>query len=163
VTKRSCGSCNLCCRVMGVPEIKQDHAWCQHACRPGGGCRIYTDRPEPCRDFNCMWLLDNRFGPHWYPARARIVINAKLDGDKAYIAFVVDPDYPGRWREEPWFSDIKKIARAGIAGTAGQKWVTLIMIKDESIPIIMGRPKPAAGSTPKFDSGPVMKSESHKT
>jgi hypothetical protein len=134
---RSCGSCSLCCKVMGVPEIKENHKWCKH-CSPGCGCIIYDERPEPCRDFSCMWLLDQRFGEHWYPARAKIVINAKLDGGHAYIAFVVDPDYPSRWREEPWFSDIKTIAKAGITGTAGQKWTTVIMIKDESIPIIMG-------------------------
>jgi hypothetical protein len=121
---------------MGVPEVKKDHEWCPHA-RPGCGCAIYKDRPEACRDFHCMWLLDNRFKEYWKPNKCRIVINPKLDEKgKAYIAFVVDPDYPLRWREEPWFSDIKAIGRAGLRGLAGQTWRTFVMIRDERIEIV---------------------------
>ena len=52
------------------------------------------------------------------------------------MAFIVDPAYPTRWREEPWFSDIKYMAKAGIEGRLDQKWTTLVMIKGQRIPII---------------------------
>jgi hypothetical protein len=84
-----------------------------------------------------MWLIDHRFPDYWFPAKSKIVINSKLAEDnKALVAFIVDPDYPGRWREEPYFSDIKKLARIGIDGFLGQKWVTVVLVKDERIPII---------------------------
>lgn len=121
-----------------VPEVKPDHHdWCRHAA-PGnacGGCKIYEQRPDPCRAFRCMWLLDDRVKDHWFPARAKIVINA-IPGPPKTVAFIVDPAYPGRWREEPWFSDIKAIARAGIDGTIGEKWTTIVTIKDQRIPVI---------------------------
>jgi hypothetical protein len=135
--KRSCGSCRLCCKIMAVPDFpaKPDpHDWCQHACDKG--CAIYPQRPESCQDFNCMWLIDQRIPDYWFPAKAKIVINPKLDGKNAYVAFVVDPAYPNRWREEPWFSDIKKMAKAGLQGLSGQKWTTVILIADERIPIL---------------------------
>jgi hypothetical protein len=87
-----------------------------------------------------MWLLDQRFSDYWFPAKSKIVINAKLEGKTAYVAFIVDPDYPNRWREEPYFSDIKKLAQAGLTGRLGQKWITIVMIKDQHIPIIGGGP-----------------------
>ena len=83
-----------------------------------------------------MWLIDNKFPDYWYPAKSKIVINALVEEGRRYTAFVVDPAYPNRWKEEPYFSDIKTIARAGIEGRLGEHWTTLVLIKDERIPII---------------------------
>lgn len=127
--KRTCGSCSLCCKVMGVPEVKQRHAWCPH-CSPGCGCIIYESRPERCRQFNCLWLVNPQIKDHWFPAKSRIVIDTSTP---ATVVFVVDPDYPLRWREQPWLADIKAIARAGFTSKPG--WTTVIMIKDQTIPI----------------------------
>lgn len=121
---------------MDVPDVKPKHEWCQHA-RPGcGGCAIYATRPEACRSFHCMWLIDERFPDYWYPAKSKIVINAIEHEGTSHVAFVVDPAYPNRWREEPYFSDIKKLAAHGLDGKYGKKWNTIVMIKDERIPII---------------------------
>lgn len=135
MTKRECGSCSLCCKVMEVPEVKPRHDWCQHA-DPGHGCKIYRTRPEPCRAFHCEWLRDTHIAEYWFPAKSKIVINAIIENGKKYVSFIVDPAYPNRWREEPYFSDIKAIARAGIESRLGEKWTTLVVIKDEKIPII---------------------------
>jgi uncharacterized protein len=136
MTKRICGSCRMCCKVLTIPDFagKPDaDDWCSHACNKG--CAIYPQRPQVCRDFNCMWLLDQRLPDYWFPAKSKIVINFKLTGDNNYVGFVVDPAYPTRWREEPWFSDIKKLARAGLTGSGGQKWTTIVLIGDDKIPI----------------------------
>lgn len=59
--KRSCGSCSMCCKVLGIPELdKPADKWCQH-CDPGNdGCTIYEDRPPVCRTFECIWLQDGK-------------------------------------------------------------------------------------------------------
>lgn len=50
-----CGSCNVCCTVMGVDEIdKAPGDKCVHLC--GKGCSIYQFRPQSCRAFECLWL-----------------------------------------------------------------------------------------------------------
>lgn len=55
-TSRSCGTCTLCCKVFGVdPLNKPRNTWCEH-CDIGKGCRIYEDRPDECRSFECLWL-----------------------------------------------------------------------------------------------------------
>lgn len=136
--KRACGSCSLCCKVMGVLDVqppKPDHEWCSHA-SPGCGCIIYDSRPESCRVFHCMWLVDTRIKDHWFPAKSKIVIHTYADHGSKYIAFIVDPAYPLRWREEPWFSDIKHMAKRGIEGVLGEKWTTVVQIANQRIPII---------------------------
>jgi hypothetical protein len=53
---RECGSCTACCTVMGVIEIgKPYNVPCQHVCP--GGCSIYMDRPQECRDWECQWRM----------------------------------------------------------------------------------------------------------
>jgi Fe-S-cluster containining protein len=120
---------------MDAGDIKPRHDWCQHA-KPGHGCGIYKERPEICREFHCQWIIDTRHPDYWFPAKSKIIINALIEHGAKYISFIVDPAYPLRWREEPYFSDIKHIAKAGVDGRFGEKWTTIVMIKDERIPII---------------------------
>lgn len=41
---------------MGIKELgKPNYKDCAH-CIPKKGCGIYQDRPEECREFNCLWL-----------------------------------------------------------------------------------------------------------
>jgi hypothetical protein len=127
--------------IPGFQGKPNKNNWCTHAAHgvngdACGGCKIYGSRPEPCREFHCMWLIDARIPDYWFPARSKIVISSHLKESKAYIAFVVDPAYPNRWREEPWFNDIKTMARAGIKGLLGQKWTSVVLIGDERIPIL---------------------------
>jgi hypothetical protein len=54
---RTCGTCTLCCKAVGVHALaKPAGAWCPHCERRGGGCRIYNERPGECRTFSCAWL-----------------------------------------------------------------------------------------------------------
>jgi len=122
---------------MGVPETKPDHEWCPHCPTGKGGCSIYESRPQRCRDFHCQWLKDDRFGAYWFPKDSKIIVDHRVEGDTAVVSFVVDPKHPTRWREEPWFSDIKQVARSGLAGFRGVKWTTIVLIKDERV--VIGR------------------------
>ncbi len=55
---RQCGSCTACCTVMGVEELsKPSFKSCTHVVTQG--CGIYSDRPQSCRNFVCVWLLDS--------------------------------------------------------------------------------------------------------
>ena len=55
-SKRQCGSCTLCCKLLAVPAIEKPAGkWCQY-CERSKGCGIYDVRPAGCRTFNCMWL-----------------------------------------------------------------------------------------------------------
>jgi hypothetical protein len=135
-TARACGSCRLCCKLMAVEEIdKKRDVWCRHACEKG--CAIYKERPGACRDFICRWLADDNFPDYWFPARSKIVIDAQIDvWGRMVVSFNVDPAYPARWREAPYFEDIKKLARAGLTGVDGHRFLTVVIVGHEIIPLL---------------------------
>jgi hypothetical protein len=127
-TGRSCGSCSMCCYMMGVEELdKPKYRWCQH-CKPGKGCAIYADRPGVCKAFACMWLIQLYVGEHWYPLKSKMVLDLRYkDGEPHPVLHViVDPRYPNRWREQPYYSDIKGMALTGYRGDSGQHYKTMV-------------------------------------
>lgn len=99
----------MCCRVFPIPEAgKTNTDWCQHL-EPGKGCRIYAQRPEPCRKFFCGWRRDANLPEAWRPDVAGFVLS-----DPEPWAFLVtnDPDHPTAWRREPYCGEIRAWARA---------------------------------------------------
>ena len=113
-TGRRCGSCTMCCFIFGVnaPEsdlVKPPHTKCKH-CVAGEGCRIYERRPEPCRQFYCLWLIDSSLDELWYPATARIVVHSTQNDDGAkHMRFEVDPHRPDQWLQAPYFQRISNM------------------------------------------------------
>ncbi len=58
--KRSCGSCHACCVTHAIDEVPTCAGdACKHC--SVAGCAVYSERPDPCRSFRCLWL--DGFGP----------------------------------------------------------------------------------------------------
>jgi uncharacterized protein len=115
-SERSCGSCSLCCKLLAIEGVEErpGWTWCRH-CRPGkGGCSIYDQRPQACRSFVCGWIsggLDSVLDPErWHPAKARMMLTAETVEQQVHIIVHVDPNLPDRWREQPYYDDIKHLA-----------------------------------------------------
>jgi len=52
---RSCTPCHACCDYPAIPELdKPAYQLCAHA--SCDGCGIYAERPQPCRDYRCLWI-----------------------------------------------------------------------------------------------------------
>ena len=135
---RACGDCTLCCKVMAIEEIaKPAGQWCRH-CKPGRGCRIYDSRPAECRAFNCLWLVDDRFGPHWKPAKSKMVLTSSDDG----LEIRCDPGFPDAWRKQPFRSEIGALAAAGethdvtVLVMSGQKMVLVTAEKEFDLGVV---------------------------
>jgi hypothetical protein len=109
---RACAGCTLCCKLLKVEALAKPRLdWCRH-CRPGTGCTIYDERPHECRAFSCGYLIDGGIAEHWNPRHSRMVVSYE-SSDR--IAIHVDPGRHDAWRREPYFSDIKRWARAAAA------------------------------------------------
>lgn len=127
---RACGTCTLCCKVMGVEELdKPRGTWCQH-CVPGSGCKVYAERPPSCRAFHCGYLTWKMLGEHWLPARSKMVVVLDSDGDR--IAIHVDSSRPTAWRGQPYYGEIKQWAR----DSARDLRQVVVIIGDRSIVIL---------------------------
>jgi hypothetical protein len=86
--------------------------WCPH-CKPGRGCAIHPTRPDECRTFFCLWMVDRDLGPEWKPERAKFVITNDRTGVNLMIR--CDPGFPQAWRQEPYHSVIRRWANAARA------------------------------------------------
>jgi len=113
VPGRSCGDCSLCCKLLRIDVLnKPVGKWCTH-CAPGrGGCTIYQSRPAQCRDFHCLWLTSPMLGPEWRPNKCKMFL--RMEGN--LIAVHVDPNEPGAWRRQPFFQQLKEIAKKAVDG-----------------------------------------------
>ena len=88
---RACGSCRLCCKLVGVEVLdKPPGTWCQHACSKG--CGIYETRPDECRKYVCLWLA-GFFEDEDRPDRTRVL--PSLHGTEESPYFVLYEALPG--------------------------------------------------------------------
>jgi hypothetical protein len=95
---------------MGITALqKTKGTWCSH-CSPGQGCQIYSERPDECRCFFCLWLVNPELGPEWKPDRSKMVITASNGGRQ--LEFRCDPGYPDAWRRQPYYRKIQEWALA---------------------------------------------------
>jgi Fe-S-cluster containining protein len=96
MSKRKCGKCTECCSLLEVANLpgklstKPKDTPCLFAKK--GKCNIYASRPQPCREFKCLWLhglLDENHRPD----KTKIVVYpgyaANLYGDQQ-IAIVAE-------------------------------------------------------------------------
>ena len=112
VPGRECGTCTLCCKVVGVLEIaKPSGVWCPH-CVSGKRCGIYDTRYASCRTFYCEWMMQKALGPEWKPDRAKFVL-VNTDASR-HLTACVDPGYPSAWRRSPYYENLKQWAVEGV-------------------------------------------------
>jgi hypothetical protein len=111
---KSCGSCGLCCKLMGIAALdKPPGPWCSHFKR-GVGCGVYADRPAECRSFECEWLRSEGLGPEWRPDKAKFLLVVENDGKRMNV--VVDPAQSTAWTREPYHSRIRRMAQRSLDG-----------------------------------------------
>ena len=140
VRGRKCGTCTLCCKVMRIVELgKPRGVWCKH-CSAGAGCRIYEERPAECRAFHCGYLTIGTLSEDWFPAKAKIVLAADLNGKR--VSAHVDPTRPDAWRAEPYYRQLKEWARltapeqGQVVAFVGERTIVILPDKDVDLGVV---------------------------
>jgi hypothetical protein len=140
VDGRSCGTCAMCCKVYDVPEVnKIGRNWCNNF-KHGKGCEIYAERPSQCRQFFCNWMIHEGLGPEWKPEHCKFVMTTNPVDMNLYIR--VDPGKKTAWRDEPYYSVLKKWANDlmernnYIFVSSGQTTIILLNDRDVDMGII---------------------------
>jgi len=101
-----CGTCTYCCHVMKVKELnKPANTSCTH-CIEGSGCAIYNDRPNSCREYECLWLRSQQFdkplASGLRPDRCKVVIGTANNGND--VVLYTEPAHRNAW-QQPAFSE----------------------------------------------------------
>ena len=105
---KSCGPCTMCCKVLAVDELaKPAGQACVHVAR-SGGCTIYAERPQACRTFECVWLMDPEMPHRFRPDQTKVVLDQDPEG--ARLIARCDPANPGAWRRNPIYGALKAYA-----------------------------------------------------
>jgi hypothetical protein len=106
---KSCGSCNMCCKVLLIPWLdnKPKGVWCKD-CKPGKGCGIWDTRPQGCADYFCYWLINKTMGSEWKPDVAKFIVH--WEENHVLASIIMDPGSPHAWKREPYHSVIIKWA-----------------------------------------------------
>lgn len=125
---RECGDCQLCCKLIPVPEIgKLASERCKHQ-RHGKGCMIYAARPRSCRVWSCKWLLNDDMADMPRPDRCHYVIDVMPDyltvcdnltgakTDWRVEQIWVDQNYPDAHRDPKLRAYLERRAKDGIVG-----------------------------------------------
>ena len=112
-TGRTCGTCQLCCKVMPVPPLKKPaNKRCDHQ-RANKGCAVWHSpaMPSVCWLYHCRWLADPSTKGLPRPDRAHYVIDFMPDHitmtdesgkqvDVPVFQVWVDPAFPDAWQDE---------------------------------------------------------------
>lgn len=144
ITKRECGECSLCCRLLDVPEIgKPRKGWCRHAV-PGKGCAIYADRPPVCKGYACNWLMTPTMPDYWAPLNAKMILDFSISENKEILfpdlRIHLHPSHPKRWREKPYYNEILWLAKSGLEGKGGPfrgRYQTVIVRESKHLFIVL--------------------------
>ena len=73
------GSCTACCYAFPVVELgKGPMTECKHA---DGGCLIYEDRPQSCRECFCAWVTQPAASENLLPDKCGVIFE-KISDDK---------------------------------------------------------------------------------
>ena len=101
----------MCCIVLEIEELKKPAGPACPNCVAGGGCAVYTTRPQVCRDFECEWLTDRALPRPFRPDRIGTILMEAHDADE-YRA-VCAPGKPLAWRQPRVFAHLVAGAKTG--------------------------------------------------
>lgn len=120
MSKRECGSCTLCCTVLGLPELnKRAGTRCIYA-KDDLGCRIHDNKPAPCAQFQCAWL-QGAGSETMKPSLSHVVLTVTND-NKGIVAHC-DPKDPQAWRRGEMGDFVMEMQTKGlmVVTTVGEK------------------------------------------
>jgi hypothetical protein len=107
-----CGACNLCCKLIAVPDIGKPAGMTCWNTTIHGGCTKHADKAiDPslaaCASYKCLWLESQSYDePKRQPRAMRpdqthVVMGVpdpdNLDSKVLHVH--VDPNHPASWRE----------------------------------------------------------------
>lgn len=106
-----CGSCNLCCKLLAVPDIHKPARMLCWWTTIHGGCSRHEEKstaPElaACASWKCVWLasqthpdLSKRLPRHLRPDQCHVVLGPQ-DRDNPNLLYIhVDPAHPTSWKD----------------------------------------------------------------
>lgn len=74
-----CNGCTLCCYLLDVPEINKPAETECKDCAVNVGCKIWKNRPQVCRDFECAYVQMKKVSPKLRPDNCKVIFEKISD------------------------------------------------------------------------------------
>ena len=98
-------------RRRDCPRDREASRYLVQALHPARMLNLCDQAEVLCRQFKCLWLVDERLGEEWRPSISGIVL--EFDDDTKVLHAVIDPEEPAAHLEEPYRSGIERMRRWG--------------------------------------------------
>jgi uncharacterized protein len=108
---KTCGGCTMCCSALEIEELNKPAGPLCGNCRLRGGCSIYDNRPQVCRDFECEWLASRDLPRQFRPDLIGTILMEDADSDEYWA--VCAPEKPMAWRQPRIFAHLVATAKSG--------------------------------------------------
>jgi hypothetical protein len=126
----------LCCSLLGIVELQKPvFTICKH-CVIGKGCKIYEVKPQTCTDFLCSYKNSPDVAEHWNPKVCGMVLVREIIGETDMISVMCSSSAKHRWKQEPYWGDIKRMAAVSHARDGGY-----VRILRKGEPVLIINPK----------------------
>jgi len=136
VPGRTCAGCTLCCSLFGIVELKKPvFTICKH-CVIGKGCKIYEERPQTCAAFLCCYRTSAVLSEYWNPKLCGMVVHREANGKTDIVSIVCSNGAKHRWKQEPFWSDIKRMA-----AVFHTRYGAIVRILRKGEPVLIINPK----------------------
>jgi len=119
----NCGACNLCCKVLQVPDIKKpSNMLCWHT-GIHGGCKVHhlKDTDETlmaCKQFKCLWLAsqatETPMPRYMRPDQLHVMFGPQDREDDTLCYVHVDPDYSSAWQSQTALGFMQEKIQVGL-------------------------------------------------
>ena len=121
----SCGACNVCCKLLSVPDIdKPARMTCWWTSIHGGCSRQHEKETDPnllaCKQFQCLWLAsqfhddpEKRLPRSMRPDQTHVMLGPQDREDETLIYCHVDPEFADAWREPEILDQLSGIVERG--------------------------------------------------
>jgi len=74
----NCGECTACCEVPPIKELnKAKNTLCINC--SGTGCKIYNNRPDVCKNYQCIYTRSN-MSKNLRPDKSGVILEKLNDG-----------------------------------------------------------------------------------
>ncbi len=117
-----CQDCDGCCRVFEVPAVAKAFGEpCKHlgSTPVGHGCKIYSERPDACQRYVCLWLDSQRrpevesLPNELRPNVSKVVMGWPWASDRETMFVYPYPGFRDAWKAKPVADHLKMILSRG--------------------------------------------------
>jgi len=107
---------------VGVVNAKKGHVRCNKLKEGCGGCSIYANRPQFCRDYMCQWILRDPILNHrMRPDKCKILVHVKQDELGGQPGLAITEMEPGAFHNKENKRAIGKFMRQ-------KKWSSVVLV-----------------------------------